>query len=112
MLVTLKQMFLWVVVVEGAVVDDTSDPLEVEGHPGVPGGDSQATADTSGHDADESCSVLIVSIFSLHGAPTVSLAGPTEYSLLILLSLGTARYQTLKYLANRKKSELTDQNSP
>ena len=81
-----------VVVELDTLVDDTSDPVDVEGDLGVPGGYAQATADTTRHDTDECSSVLIVGVYSLQRTATVSLAGPTEYSILVHVSLGTRRY--------------------
>ena len=54
-----------VVVELDTLVDDTSDPVDVEGDLGVPGRDAEATADTARHDTDESSSVIIVGVNSL-----------------------------------------------
>ena len=80
--------FLLVVVELNTLVHDTSDPVDVEGDLGVPAGNTSSTADTARHDADESCPVLVVWVLGLQGPTTVSLAGSTEYSLLVLLPLG------------------------
>ena len=81
--------FLLVVVELNTLVDDTSDPLDVEGDLGEPPGDALTTADTSGYDPEESCSVLIVHVHGLQRPSTVTFTGPTEDSLLVLKSLGT-----------------------
>ena len=81
--------FLLVIVKLNTLVDDTTDPVDVEGDLGVPAGNTPSTANAARHDADESGSVLVVSVVSLQGAPTVTLTGPTECSLLVLPTLGT-----------------------
>ena len=81
--------FLLVIVELNTLVDDTSDPLDVEGDLGVPAGNALTTADTPGHDADQSRPVFIVGVHSLQGPSTVTLAGPAEYSLLVGKSLAT-----------------------
>ena len=89
--------FLLVIVKLNTLVDDTTDPVDVEGDLGVPAGNTSSTANAARHDADESGSVLLaVGVLSLQGAATVSLAGPTEHSLLIHVSLGTTRYHSIK----------------
>ena len=81
--------FLLVIVELNTLVDDASDPLDVEGDLGVPAGNALTTADTSRHDADESRPVIIAWVRSLQGASTVTSTGAAKYSVLALKSLGT-----------------------